>query len=82
MRKPGRRVVGACYRCDGPVYPHEARRVLDVAVTAQLGRSIFRLAHRGECEAEVRFRVGGQLRLEDQEPPAREEARKEPPQQP
>ena len=50
------RVIGSCWACRGPVRVFEAVRVPDPVVTF-MGRPIRRLAHRGECEAEVRARL-------------------------
>lgn len=61
------RAVGQCYNCQGPIYPHEARRILDsmswdfvhpvTGATSHKERLVKRLAHRGLCEEKVRSMV-------------------------
>lgn len=51
--------IGTCYVCRLPVRRYEGVRVADVAVGLQTGRTIKRLAHAGDCAAELRHRIGG-----------------------
>ncbi len=53
------RVVGECAVCHFPVRAVHAVRVQDLAVSATEGRPVRRLAHRGECEGELRERMAG-----------------------
>jgi hypothetical protein len=52
-------VIGRCEVCGRPVGRMDAAKVVDPAVTGLDGRPYRRLAHRGECAAELRHRLGG-----------------------
>jgi hypothetical protein len=53
MRWGRRMAIGRCYVCRQPLSWIESVRVWDVAV------GVHRLAHRGACEQELRYRIGG-----------------------
>ncbi len=53
MRRDRRVVVGRCYVCQRPLSWVESVRVWDETV------GVHRLAHRGACEEELRYRIGG-----------------------
>lgn len=56
------RVIGECYLCHHPVRARFAAHVQDLAVSLAQGRRVSRLAHRGECAADLRARLGQDLR--------------------
>ncbi len=57
MARPGR-IVGRCAVCRLPVVTQASVRIEDRSVTDHEGRPIRRLAHAGDCAAELRHRVG------------------------
>lgn len=57
--KDGYRVIGKCYACRQPVRRALAAWVIDRSVTIYGGRHTQRLAHAGDCQRELEYRVGG-----------------------